>query len=78
MKHTKSPVQVTLQIKPKRFREFERANREIERRTGSAPGVEALMILTIDASNDPHELADIYCFKVLRQSPELIALYPRK
>ena len=66
-----------MQIKARRFKEFVRANREIERRTGSAPGVEALMILTIDASNDPHELADIFCYKVLRQSPELIALYPR-
>ena len=78
MKHSKKQLQVTLQITARKFKGFVRANREIERRTGAAPGVEALMSLMLDADKDWDDVADIYCYNVLRQSPELIAQYRRK
>ena len=78
MKRTKMPVKVTLQINARTFAEFTDANREIAKRTGAAPGVEILMAFMLRAKNDVHDLADIYCYKALRQSPELIAQYHRK
>lgn len=77
MKHTKKQLHVTLQINARTYTEFARANREIARRTGAAPGAETLMAFMLRAKNDAHDLADIYCFKALRQSPELIAQYQR-
>lgn len=56
----------TLEIQHKTREVFEQANREIAERLGDAPGAEFLMALMIENEEDPNDLADLYCFAVLR------------
>lgn len=56
-----------IEIQPKTRELFEKADREIAERLGSSPGAEFLMSLMVENEEDPHDLADLYCFTVLRE-----------
>jgi hypothetical protein len=57
---------VTLEILRRRFQVFVEADKEITKRAGSSPGVEALMTLQLETEDDPSDLAARYCFTVLK------------
>lgn len=56
----------TIEIKSTTREVFEQADKEIAQRLGNSPGPEFLMSLMIENEDDPIDLADLYCFTVLR------------
>ena len=71
-KPKRNRVAVTLHILRSRYDVFALASEEIERRTGTAPGVEAMMEYDLETTVDPDDLADLYCFSVLKWSAKQI------
>ena len=71
-KPKRNRVAVTLHILRSRYDVFALASEEIERRTGTAPGVEAMMEYDLETTVDPDDLADLYCFTVLKWSAKQI------
>ncbi len=65
-KPKRNRVAVTLHILRSRYDVFALASEEIERRTGKAPGVEAMMEYDLETNSDPDDLADLYCWHVLK------------
>ena len=68
-------IAVTLHIRRSRYDVFAMASEEIERRTGRAPGVEAMMEYDLESMVDPDDLADLYCWSVLKWSREKIGRF---
>ena len=58
--------QVTLAILRRRFQVFVEADKEIAKRAGSSPGVEALMEHQLETEDDPRDMAARYCMSVLK------------
>ena len=71
-KPKRNRIAVTLHILRSRHDVFALASEEIERRTGKAPGVEAMMEYDLETNVDPDDLADLYCWNVLKWSAEQI------
>lgn len=71
-KPKRNRIHVTLQILRSRYDVFALASKEIERRTGQAPGVEAMMEYDLEGTVDPDDLADLYCWSVLKWSRDKI------
>ena len=71
-KPKRNRIAVTLQILRSRYDVFALASEEIERRTGKAPGVEAMMEYDLETNSDPDDLADLYCWNVSKWTPEEI------
>lgn len=67
-KPKRNRVAVTLHILRSRYDVFALASEEIERRTGTAPGVEAMMEYDLESTVDPDDLADRYCWTILKWS----------
>lgn len=67
-KPKRNRVAVTLHILRSRYDVFALASEEIERRTGTAPGVEAMMEYDLETTVDPDDLADSYCWTILKWS----------
>ena len=67
-KPKRNRVAVTLHILRSRHDVYALASEEIERRTGKAPGVEAMMEYHLEGTIDPDDLADRYCWTVLKWS----------
>ena len=65
-KPKRNRIAVTLHILCSRYDVFALASEEIERRTGEAPGVEAMMEYDLETTVDPDDLADRYCWNVLK------------
>ena len=65
-------IALTLNIDTRTLVEFAQASREVARRTGTAPAVEAMMAHMLKARNDADDLADMYCFCVLKHSAERV------
>jgi hypothetical protein len=65
-KSRRNRQQVTLEILQRRFQIFVKADKEIAKRGGSSPGVEALMTHQLETEDDPRDLAARYCFMVLK------------
>ena len=68
-------IAVTLHILRIRYDVFALASEEIERRTGQAPGVEAMMEYAVESTVDPDDLADLYCWTLLKWSHEKIGKF---
>ena len=71
-KPKRNRIAVTLHILRSRYDVFAMASEEIERRTGIAPGVEAMMEYDLETTVDPDDLSDRYCWNVLKWSREEI------
>ncbi len=71
-KPKRNRIAVTLHILRSRYDVFAMASEEIERRTGKAPGVEAMMKYDLETNSDPDDLADLYCWSVLKWSAKKI------
>ena len=71
-KPKRNRIAVTLNILRSRYDVFAMASEEIERRTGTAPGVEAMMEYDLDNTVDPDDLADLYCWNVLKWTEKKI------
>ena len=71
-KPTRNRVAVTLHILRSRYDVFAMGSEEIKRRTGIAPGVEAMMEYDLETTVDPDDLADRYCWNVLKWSRKKI------
>ena len=71
-------VSVTLQILRSRLEVYAQASKEIERRTGQAPGAEAMMVYELENTDDPCDLADLYCWNVLKWSAKQINRFSKK
>jgi len=65
-KRPRNRQQVTLEILKRKLQVFIEADKEIAKRAGTSPGVEALMAQQIETEDDPRDLADRYCFTVLK------------
>ena len=65
-KPMRNRITVTLHILRSRHDVFAMASEEIERRTGKAPGVEAMMEYELENTVCPDDLADLYCWNVLK------------
>ena len=59
-------IAVTLHILRSRYDVFAIASEEIARRTGTAPGVETMLEYAVESTVDPDDLADLYCWTVLK------------
>jgi hypothetical protein len=57
---------VTLDISKRKFKVFAKADHEIAKHAGSAPGVEALMTYHLEGDDDPRDMAGRYCLTVLK------------
>ena len=71
-KPKRNRVAVTLHILRSRHDVYALASEEIERRTGKAPGVGAMMEYDLETTVDPDDLADRYCWTVLKWSRDQI------
>ena len=71
-KPKRNRIAVTLHILRSRYDVFAMASEEIERRTGKAPSVEAMMEYDLESMLDPDDLADLYCWSALKWSREKI------
>ena len=67
-KPKRNRIAVALHILRSRHDVFALASEEIERRTGKAPGAEAIMEYELETTVDPDDLADRYCWTVLKWS----------
>lgn len=65
-KPRKNRQQVTLAILKRRFQVFVEADKEIAKRAGSSPGVEALMEHQLETEDDARDMAARYCMTVLK------------
>jgi len=65
-KPSRNRQEVTLAILRRRFQVFVEADKEIARRAGSSPGVEALMEHQLETEDDPRDMAARYCMTVLK------------
>ena len=70
LKRNRNRIAVTLHILRSRYDVFAMASEEIERRTGRASGVEAMMEYDLERLVDPDDLADLYCWSVLKWARE--------
>ena len=71
-KPKRNRVAVTLHILRSRHDVFAMASEEVERRSGQAPGVEAIMEYVVESNVDPDDTADLYCYHVLKWPHEKI------
>ncbi len=71
-KPKRNRIAVTLHILRSRNAIFALASEEMARRTGTAPGIEAMMEYAVESTADPDDLADLYCWTVLKWSREKI------
>ena len=71
-KPKRSRIAVTLHILRSRYDVFAMGSEEIKRRTGIAPGVEAMMEYDLETTVDPNDLADLYCWNVLKWTEKRI------
>ena len=71
-KPKRNRIAVTLHILRSRYDVFALASEEIERRTGKAHGVEAMMEFDLETNTDPDDLADLYCWNVLKWTEKKI------
>ena len=65
-------IAVTLHILRSRYDVFALASEEIERRTGTAPGIETMMEYAVESTVDPDDLANLYCWTALKWPRERI------
>ena len=72
MKRKNNHIAITLHIAARTLAEFAQASREVARRTGTAPSVETMMEHRLKARNEADDLAELYCFSVLRHSAERV------
>ena len=72
IKPKRNRIAVALHILRSRYDVFAMASEEIERRTGKAPGVEAMMEFDLETNTDPDDLADLYCWNVLKWTEKKI------
>ncbi len=81
MKNTKPQPrtrELTIAIRRSTYAIYRKADKELARRTGIAPGAEAIMAVKLELETDAEFLADLYCLIALKQSPRRIARYRRK
>ena len=71
-KPKRNRIVVRLHILRSRYDAFAMGSEEIERRSGKAPRVETMMEYDLETNVDPDDLADLYCWTVLKWSREKI------
>ena len=71
-KPKRNRIAVTLHILRRRYDVFALASEEMARRTGTAPGIEAMMEYAVESATDPDDLADLYCWTALKWPREKI------
>ena len=71
-KPKRNRIAVTLHILRSQYDVFALASEEMARRTGAAPGIEAMMEYAVESTADPDDLADLYCWTVLKWPREKI------
>lgn len=68
---------VTLEIRRSAYAVYRRADKQLARRGIVSPGAETLMAVKLEVETDADFLADLYCLRVLKQTPRHIASYYR-
>ena len=71
-KPKRNRIPVTLHILRSRYDVFAMACEEVGRRSGQAPGIEAMMEYVVEGTVDPDDCADLYCRHVLKWPTEKI------